>query len=315
MGGTGPIKDELNDETRKAVKRGLAWLSKNQSPNGSFGGGSGGYADGTQPGIAALGGLAFMADGNMPNEGPYGKEVARVLDYVVQNTQPSGLIAGGQMYGHGFATLFLAEAYGTTQRADVKEKLQLAIRLIVQCQNREGGWRYNPTPQDADISVTICQIMALRAARNAGITVPKTTIDKALDYVKKSQEPDGGFSYTLGSRGSAFPRSAAGVACLYYAGVYNDKSVESGMKYIMRTAPQEGRHMGHYFYGHYYATQATFMAGGEAWEKYWPQIRQDLIKKQTSDGSWQGEAGAVYATSMGLIMLQVPNRLLPILQK
>ena len=46
-----------------------------------------------------------------------------------------------------------------------------ACRLIVNTQNDEGGWRYNPVPYDADVSVTICQVMALRSARNAGIEV------------------------------------------------------------------------------------------------------------------------------------------------
>jgi squalene cyclase len=318
VGGTGPIKDELTSEVRASVKRGLAWLAKVQSKDGSFGGtGGGGYADGSQPGIAALAGLALMADGNMPDQGPYGKEVSKVLDYVLNNTQESGLIAGGQMYGHGFGTLFLAEAYGTTQRPDVKEKLQKAIRLIVSCQNLEGGWRYTPAPLDADISVTICQVMALRAARNAGISVPASTIDKAVEYVKKSQEPDGGFSYMLQSRGSAFPRSAAGVACLFYMGKHQTAEVNNGVKYLMRQLPGQGENRNdyHYYYGNYYATQAMFLAGGDAWSTYWPLLSKDLTKRQTPDGSWSGDAGNVYATSMALIMLQVPNRLLPILQK
>jgi len=319
MGGSGPIKDEMTPEVRERIKKGLAWLAKQQRDDGTFGQNQG-YG-GT--GIIAIAGLAYMADGNMPGEGPYGREVSRVLDHVLKNCQESGLIAGpgdgSPMYGHGFATLFLAEAYGQTQRADLKEKLQNAVRLLVQTQNKEGGWRYQPQPVDADISVTICQIMALRAARNAGVKVPKLTIDRAIDYVKKSQEPDGGFSYTLQSRGSAFPRSAAGLACLYYAGVYEGKEVENAIKYLAKFIPGDRGNMGageyHYFYGHYYNTQAMFMAGGDAWAKYWPAIRADMLKRQQNDGGWSGEAGNVYATGMALIILQMPNRLLPILQK
>lgn len=316
VGGSGPMKDEMTPAVRDAIKRGLEWLAKVQKADGSFGSDVGSYAGGDVPGIVGIAGLAFMADGNMPDEGPYGRQVAKALEYVLKRTEPSGLIGGGQMYGHGFGTLFLAEAYGTTQRQDVKEKLQLAVRLIVQCQNKEGGWRYNPTPQDADISVTICQLMALRAARNAGIKVPKATIDKAMDYVKRSQEPDGGFSYMLNSRGSAFPRSAAGVACLYYAGIYEGKEIESGTKYLMAHPPGGGGSNDyHYFYGQYYATQAMFMAGGEAWKKFWPALRQDMIKRQGKDGGWSAQMGGVLSTSMALICLEVPNRLLPILQK
>lgn len=323
MGGSGPLPDELNPEVHRAVKRGLDWMASKQLADGSFGEGGGDNAA-----IAALAGLAFLADGNMPGgggtaaEGLYGKNVDKTLEFILKNCQESGLVTangyGSPMYGHGFATLFLAECYGETQRPDIKEKLLNAIRLLVQTQNAEGGWRYQPAPVDADISVTICEIMALRAARNAGIKIPKITIDRAIDYVKKSQEPDGGFSYMLNSRGSAFPRSAAGLACLYYAGIYQGDEISRGVKYLMTNGiPGRGANSTeyHYFYGNYYATQAMFMAGGDAWKRYWPAVRADLLKKQLADGSWNGEAGSAYATAMACIILQVPNRLLPILQK
>ena len=100
-----------------------------------------------------------------------------------------------------------------TQDESVKEPLQRAVRLIQTTQNPEGGWRYQPAPVDADISVTICQIMALRAARDAGLKVEKTVIDKAVQYVRNCQNEDGGFSYIAnrgGGGGSGFARSAAG---------------------------------------------------------------------------------------------------------
>jgi len=83
------------------------------------------------------------------------------------------------MYGHGFATLFLGEVYGMSPNEDLKEKLQKAVILIQKTQNARGGWRYQPRPYDDDISVTIAEIMALRAARDAGIKVEKEVIDKA----------------------------------------------------------------------------------------------------------------------------------------
>jgi len=316
LGGTGPLKDEITPELQDRVKKGLQWLSKNLNNDGSMN-----SVGGDSAAIMALAGIAFVADGNLPNDGPYGREVDRILDFILRNSQESGLIAsqnyGSPMYGHGFATLFLGEVYGMSPRPDLKEKLQLAVRLIVNTQNPEGGWRYQPVPQDADLSVTICQIMALRAARNDGIKVPKRTIDRAIDYVKKSQEPDGGFSYMLNSRGSGFPRSAAGVACLYYAGLYNTPEIKNGVKYLMQRLPGQSENSAdyHYFYGNYYATQAMFMSGGDSWAAYWPAIRKELSARQQSDGSWSDQNGPVYATAMSLIILQVPNRLLPILQK
>ena len=92
------------------------------------------------------------------------------------------------------------------------------MKLIVKSQNKEGGWRYLPKPGDADLSVTVTQLMALAAARDAGVDVPKEAIDRAIDYVKKSQNSDGGFRYLLQGGTSGFARSAAAVTALYRAG-------------------------------------------------------------------------------------------------
>src|SRR4029450_1520657 len=144
----------------------------------------------------------------------------------------------GPMYGHGFGTLFLAEAYGMTRRPEIREKLEKAVRLVIDSQKGDGGWRYQPLKADADLSVTICQINALRAARNAGIYVPKETVDACIRYVKQSQNPDGGFRYMLQGGASAFPRSAAGVVALYSAGEYESKEIDEGITYLKQFLPQ-----------------------------------------------------------------------------
>jgi hypothetical protein len=117
---------------------------------------------------------------------------------------------------------------------------------------------------------------------------------------------------------SAWPRSAAGVASLYYAGIYEDRAIESGLKYLQLNA-RPGRDSAapiHYFYGHYYAVQAMFLAGGEHWSDWWPRIRQELLERQRADGLWDDSgAGPEYGASMALIILQMPKRYLPIFQK
>ena len=197
----------ITPQTERAIKSGLSWLSQQQNADGSFG--SVTYRGNIA--VTSLSGLAFMAAGSSPGRGPYGAQVDKALAYVMENTSPAGFIAvaasttHGPMYSHGFGTLFLAEAYGMTHRPAIREKLQKAVQLIVDSQNNEGGWRYQPIRRDADLSVTICQINALRAARNAGIFVPKETVDNCIKYVKLSQNPDGGFRYMLTGGASAFP--------------------------------------------------------------------------------------------------------------
>ncbi|HVT29759.1 MAG TPA: prenyltransferase/squalene oxidase repeat-containing protein, partial [Lacipirellulaceae bacterium] len=219
---------------RPAVAKGLKYLASRQQDDGSFS--NSGY--GRNAAVVALAGMSWLASGSTPGRGPYGKDVGRASDFLLDHCAQSGFISvegamsHGPMYEHGFATLFLAEVYGMSPRDDLREKLSQAVNLIVRTQNAEGGWRYQPRREDADISVTICEMMALRAARNAGLKVSRETVDRCVDYVKRSQNADGGFRYMLTPGPSAFPRSAAGVVALYSAGIYKGREVERGLAYL-----------------------------------------------------------------------------------
>ncbi len=154
----------MTPETDQAIAAGLAWLATQQNDDGSYG--TGAYRGNIA--VTSLAGLAFMASGSTPGRGPYGANIDKALQYVMDNTSPSsGFISvpqaatHGPMYSHGFGALFLAEAYGMTRRPEIREKLEKSVRLIIDTQNGEGGWRYQPVRHDADLSVTICQINAL----------------------------------------------------------------------------------------------------------------------------------------------------------
>jgi hypothetical protein len=315
-----PLENETNQRWRDSVERGLQWLARAQNADGSFGRGR----LSTNAGIVSLCALAFMADGNLPGRGRYGAVVERALEYVLKHSTESGLVttdgSNVPMYGHGFAALFLGEIYGMSpEDTRVRDALTRAIRLVENSQNDEGGWRYNPVPDDADVSVTICQVMALRSARNAGIRIPKEVIDNAVRYVRECQNPDGGFRYMRTTGASGWPRTAAGVATLFYAGVYEDDSIPRGLGYLVRVAAPDGggpSSQSYFFYGHYYAAQAMYLAGGQWWREWWPRIRRELVDHQRFDGSWADpQWGQPLGTSMALIIMQMPKRYLPIFQQ
>lgn len=326
----------INERARLAINDSLVWLA-NQQRDGAFG--TGAYAGNVA--VTALGGLAMMAGGHLPGRGRFGENVSRALAYILRCCdRQTGLINTrgqfgfqGPMYGHGFATLFLAELYGTVnepaRRAELRGALGRAVNLIITSQNREGGWRYMPNSTDADLSVTICQIMALRAARNAGIAVPFRTAQNCTEYVKRCQDMNsGGFRYQAGfGGGPGFARTAAGVVALNSAGIYlespNDGNrVRLGLDYLNRHRPGE-RGGGifnpemqfHYFYGHYYAVQAMWLAGGDYWQRWYPAIRDELLRDRRDNFWQQGTMCQHYCTAMALIILQVPNNYLPILQR
>jgi prenyltransferase beta subunit len=309
----------MTPAVERGIERGLKWLVSQQHDDGGFGAGP--YRGNAA--VSALAGMAMMADGNTPGRGMYGKRVNRCVDYLLASTQSSGFISGGDsshgpMYGHGFATMFLAECYGMSPRPELREKLSKAIKVVVNSQNKDGGWRYQPIRADADISVTVCQVMALRAARNAGLYVPNETIDRAIGYVKKCQNADGGFTYMIQGGESAPPRSAAGVAALYSAGIYRGPEIAKGLNYLAAFQPGGAaavQHDGYYFYGHYYAAQAMWQAGGERWRRWYPAVRDELLARQRGDGSWQDSLSAECATAMACVVLAIPNNYLPIFQR
>jgi hypothetical protein len=322
-------KNMITPETQRAIDRGLDYLADRQGEDGRFG--TGNYT--ASVAITSLAGLAMMAGGHLPGRGAYGPVVSKALRFILDREEGNrgyfpnkGRSPHGEMYGHGFATLFLAELYGMVHarklREELGDKLRRAVDLIIRSQNSEGGWRYTPESKEADISVTICQIMALRAARNAGLSVPKATVDRCVEYVKRCQDPAGWFRYMAQQPGNearqAFARTAAGVVALYNAGIYKGPELESGLNFLMQHKPSSHlriRSM-HYFYGHYYAAQAMWTAGGDYWKEWYPAIRDELLHLQNADGSWSDPTICRhYATAMACIILQIPNNLLPILQK
>ena len=319
-----PLDAEITQELDQSISMGIEYLITTQLDDGSWGSGR----FGKNVAITSLACLAIMADGHIPGRGTYGQSVDRGVEFILESAAENGLLTSeannGPMYGHGFAALFLGEVYGMTPGGDnartsrIHETLVKAIRLIEQTQNEDGGWRYNPVPYDADVSVTICQIMALRSARNAGIEVSSEVIDRAIEYVRMCQSPDGGFRYQIGSGNSAWPRTAAGVASLFYAGIYEDDAIDKGLSYLESTAlpGRASATRSHYFYGQYYAVQAMYLAGDDHWALWWPAIRSELIGMQNDEGSWDDRSvGKPYGTAMALIILQMPKRYLPIFQK
>lgn len=351
-------------ESRRAADRGLAWLVRNQQEDGSWLCDIGFKLNDQYKvlheslphvGVTALAGTAFLAAGSVPGRGPYAKEVEKCLDFILASQDATGFLAkhDTRMYSHAFATMFLAEVYGTTRDRRIRDALQRAVEFTYKAQNQEGGWRYVPNAEDSDMSITVCQVVALRAAKNKGIAVPKESIDAAVDYVLKSSvtredwhrnfEP-GAFLYQYKSKNeqaaamtrTSFALTAAGLTTLYGAGIYNDADIQDFCKsrrlrlqeiprfrnmlgYVQRhyddVARRQYRDHYFYYYGNYYAVQAMYIAGDPWWTEFYVRLRDDVVRRQQPDGSWPSNVGAAYSTAVSSIILQVPNSYLPIFQR
>lgn len=362
---------EFSSNLMEGVDRGLGWLHAQMGPNGM-----------NSPGMAAqndyriattsLAGLAFLSSGSTYEEGPYATSVRNATRFLVGEadrvTWPSptgGLVEGyfitaeaqnreqpGRMHSHGYATMFLAEVFGTirrgvdegdTFRQQVHDVLEGAVRLTVASQTPRHGWGYYHVGDGQlalmdEGSVTVTQVEALRAARDAGIDVPAGVIRNALDYLRTSalrmgsgtpEDPRrAGFMYSIsmGERRHSYELTAAAVSTLNAAGVYDptDELLQLGLEYLRfeQFGPGHGSRnpldapMHWKFYGNFYAAQAMFQSGGEDWRRWFPPVRDRLLNEQRRDGSWMDdEYGPSYATASALLVLQMPLRYLPIFQR
>ncbi len=321
-----PRPKHINAETETAIEKGLEYLVNTQGREGAWRNRTG-Y--GTYPvSMSALGGLALLMNGSTPTQGKYAANVDRVTDFLISCATDTGLIAlraedgNRPMYGHGFSMLFLGEVYGMTEDADRQQRihniLKRAVTLTAQSQSDLGGWIYQPDGGTDEGSVTITQLQGLRACRNGGISVPKSVIDKALDYLKISFRSDGGIAYRARNPGpSRPPITAAAICCWFNAGDYENPMAKKALRYCRSTIGPGDKNIGHYFYAHLYYAQALYLAGdAAAWDEYFPKIRDKLLSKQNEDGSWLGDGvGKPYGTALALIILQLPYNRIPIMQR
>jgi len=312
--------EEMSERTRRAIGRGLEFLDRSQSRDGSWSS-NGNYI----AAMTALSGTAFLGAGHTPGRGRYGKNVERAVSFLLRHQDRTGLIAtpsegGRAMYGHGFSTTFLSQACGMDSDPErtgrVRKAVQRAVMLIARSQSPAGGWYYTPESRTDEGSVTVTQVQALRAARNIGATVPGKTIDRAVNYMKKSQNADGSIRYRVSMGGGGRPPlTAAGCEVFFSLGMYDAPETQKALKNL-RQQMGNNRSWGHQTYFIFYAAQAFFQAGGDDWRKYYPKMRDIILNSQKGSGEWQGDhVGGVYGTALSLMVLEIPWRYLPIFQR
>ncbi|MBI5365090.1 MAG: hypothetical protein HZA53_18075, partial [Planctomycetes bacterium] len=303
--------------------------------------------------VDALAALAWMGGGSVPDRGPHGAWVAAAVDRLLglceldrEAAAPGYIERSGdglsRTHGHGFATLALAEAWTMSPRtargARIARVLPLAVECVERSQGLEGGWWYAPRKSlEHEGSITITLAQALRGARDAGVRVDPATIARAVEYVKRSQKPDGSFRYALGDPASSIALTAAAVSTLNAAGTYGGKEVEEGWAWLFRAlearrdpaaanAPnplepsswkQDARRLYCRFYERLYVAQCLWQHADrgvfDAWEV---DETRGVLVTQSDDGAWHDpQFGDAYATAMNCLYLEVPLGILPIFQR
>lgn len=330
-----PVADCLADppteqdrQVDEAIVKALDFLAGEQQPNGSWRIDS--YGESTAATSLAV--MSFLAAGHVPGEEPYGEVLKRGIGWVIEQQKPDGMIVAakshGPLYSHGISTLMLAEVVGMAdaeQAEPCRHALERGVRLILDAQNvakeqrHAGGWRYQATSRDSDLSVTGWQLLALRAAKNVGCDVPAEQIDRAVAYVKRCHsESHGGFAYQPGS-GTTATRTGTGVLALEICGAHRTPEALRGGETLLHRPLRYGDP--YFYYGAYYCSVGMFKLGGEPWQLTKSGLYPVLLKNQTDDGSWRARhgsersAGSIYCTTMAVLALAVEYRFLPIYQR
>ncbi len=331
---------------RPTVKKALDWMASQQDRRDGHWEAPGGQYPVT---MTALGGMALLGEGSTVREGKYAKNIRLARDWLMSRAQPNGMIgnpsipgeAGRYMYGHGFGLLFLSSVYGEEQDNDKRKKLEeilvRAAQFTRDAQTSRGGWGYVSARDGSDFdegSVTITQVQALRAARNAGIKVPTEAIKASIKYLEQSTGADGGVQYSLASGGGGGrpALTAAAISCGFSAGEYNSPLVKKWFKFCEQQVPLlRGGRFGHDEYTHYYYAQALYCLGNDGYAKMFPGSKEadrlswkryreitfeHLKQTQSGEGTWTGShVGPVFATAVYLTILQLDNAVLPIYQR
>jgi hypothetical protein len=355
-------KGGIPKEYRPTVDAGLEWLKKNQKGDDKEGWWQENSGSMYRVAMTGLAGVSLLMEGSTVKQGKYSKQIRKAVEWCVKRSHKDpqsakfGLIGDTDdpqekiryMYGHGFATLFLACAYGDLGdkklEAEVKEVLTNAVQYIGKAQSTLGGWYYTSKLEGGDNdegSVTITQVQALRACKNAGISVPNEVIKKAQDYLKISTTQAGGVLYrapkgnapAFGGERPAL--TAAAISCGFSAGDYNSDIVKKWFKFCKDKIGYGTSSTGHDDYTQYYWSQAVYILGDEGWNKLfpgtpkndcltWTEYRKHmfdfLAKNQNkNDGSWNPRGGwgvaQVFATAVNTTIMQLDKGTLPIHQR
>ena len=322
-------KIKNKDEVDIAIDKALAWLvTKQDVTHGYFD--YGGKYKNTQTALACI---ALMAAGHFPERSKYGKHLKKGILYLVNRTldpKHYGYLGkdGGRMYGHGICTLALSEAYGMLDDPEdnfkIKKALEAALKVTQKAQVKNkgkhfGGWRYNPNSKDADLSVSVWQVLSLRSAKNCGIDIPQKAIDDAIDYIRQCyHKGHKGFAYQPGKHPNSAMKCAGIVSLLAMGSEKDDKDLEKikeSAKILKTLRPDRGNHF--YYNSYYYATAAN-MLGMEYRTEFLPKMNKTLLRLQKNNGEFHkhsGHQGGVYSTSFAIICLAVKYQFLPIYQE
>ena len=208
-------QDGLNaEQVRNAIRRGVEYLKREQSPRGNW------IEHAGHPGgVTALCTLALLNAGVPPDD--------PAIQKALETLRP---IEPRMTYVTSLQTMVLCAAEPKRDLVQIK----INARWLEQTQIKEGAtngsWSYPTNNARGDNSNSQFAILALHEAERVGVEVSDQTWRRAHAYWKRAQNPDGSWGYVPQSAGTGSMTCAGLAAMVITAGKISpaDATVEDG---------------------------------------------------------------------------------------
>ena len=345
----------------RAVFLALRWLARHQAPNGTWSpngwrsacpekGCSDLSGDGFEVATTSIALLAFLDAGFGPNSKvelggvKAGEVVRKALAWLLkaQNTD-SGHISGGTggtpkpIFEHLVATYVLSTAalriqpgkpFGEAEVDQLRQAVHRAAQDALANQVKNGGWRYTPGTE-SDTWVTCWGAMALLAAREAGVDIPRLHLKYIVRWLDGSTDKKGffiGYSPSQMSKVSLSGMenyvhhptlSAFGALARMLIEGKPSASTAAADKLLRADLPSSepfARDYAYWYAATMYLSHRT-RGRGTDWSKWVGALnRQEFLIQEMKDdcslGSWPGKerwipmGGRIYAVAMNALTLE-----------
>ncbi|QEH37218.1 hypothetical protein OJF2_58050 [Aquisphaera giovannonii] len=340
--------------SEQAVERALDWLARHQDSDGRWDGGTARYDDGgtvagdddftahcpagetcfgecaywdADTALTGLALLTYLGAGYTHRDGKHVSTVAKGIDFLTSSQKPDGDLRGPSravgMYCHAMATLALCEAYALSLDERLRGPAERAIGFLVRARAADRmAWRYAPGAPVGDTSILGWVVMALKSARETGLSVPdQAGVGRGalawLDRVAAGNE--GGLARYQPGEPVTSTMTAEAWVCRQFLGVGGPGAAsDEAASHLLLHASDRGDSN---FYYWYYGTLAMYQHGGPSWARWNARVRDRIVQLQRKSGhisgSWDPDeslygprGGRIYGTALAALTLEVYYRYL-----
>ena len=286
-------------EPEATVHRALEWIAEQQLVDGSwaFNNDLDAAANSCRMSATALCILSFRSAGQSHRQGKFKNVIERGRGYLAGEGRwtDDGAVDlsgdAGDMRAHAWTTLALVQLgdYSKDRDPECLRLAQLAVNFAAEQQVAAGGWRRSPTA-GSNMDATGWMLVALMAARRAGLQVDAEIVKRANGFLDSVQSDDGA-AYGQSLPGEQPLATALGLLGRSHIAPLENPHHLRGVKQLSERGP-DPRDAEYNFV----VTLLMCQRGGEFAKNWHKPIREHVVKTQKKQGdnkgSWQDKQPA-----------------------